>query len=224
MTAYQTYYFIFWLSLAAILYPISVLVIDFRRQPLYYKWLTALLLFSFLSDLVNQIQFYTIHLSMNYIINIYTVINPVLLCCFFYSVLNWQRLKPVLVVISVSHVAFSLFNLFFIQKETINSYSSIVETLIIMTLSILYYYKVLREMVLEKIYRSGLFWIVSAMFTFNSAKLVLFAFTHYLIVLQDNLILLMDIHNSMSIATSLIVGVGVSMQDETDLLDSVRPG
>jgi hypothetical protein len=205
----KTYDQIFYLSMGAILIPIAFLLIRFNRQPIEYKWLAIVLLFSFSCDFVNEVQYQLFRFPVNIIGNAYIVISPILLSCFFYHALKWRSLKAPLVIFNVCYALFSILNFFLIQKFDINTYSAIAEKLLTMLLCILYYYKVIKELPAEKIYYFGLFWIVSSMFIVNSAKLVLYTFAHYLVVFKDNLMVLWSIHNIMSIVYSLSIATGI---------------
>jgi hypothetical protein len=221
----ETHNRIFYLTMVAILVPIFLLLPKLNRRPVQYKWLTILLVFSFLCDFINEIQYLLFRFPVNIILNTYGVINPILLSCFFYSCLQWKKLKLPLIVFNVFYLLFSIANFAFIQKAGINTYSGIVEKLQVMILCLLFFHKVLKELPTRKIYNAGVFWIISSMFVVYSAKLVVFSFAHYLVLSNDNLILLWNTHNVMSIIFSLSVAVGVWMhQRNSSLSESPATG
>jgi hypothetical protein len=195
--------------MGATLIPAAILFARFNRQPVEYKWLAVLLMFSFLCDFVNEIQFRFFKFPVNIIGNLYVVLSPVLLGFFFYHTLKWKSIKIPLIVFCFAYVIFSITNFALIQKININTYSAIVEKLLIMSLSIMYFYKVLQELPAKKIYYIGLFWVISSLFIINSAKLVVYSFAEYLVVFKDNLIFLWGLHNILSIFGSLAITVGV---------------
>lgn len=168
-----------------------------------------LFLFSFLCDFLNEVQYHTVHLPVNYLGTVYYVLNPILLSIFFYHVLAWPSSKYIFIIFNLALLVFTVANFLLIQKETINTYSAILEKLLIMILCILYYYKVIRERPTDRIYSSGLFWIISSLFTISSAKLVLYTFAHYLVIFKDNLMVLWSIHNILSIVLSLLLTAGI---------------
>jgi hypothetical protein len=198
-----------YLSPGSILIPIVLLLKNFDRQSKEYKWLAITLIFSFACDVGAEILYRT-HLANNITANIYAIFNPLIISCFFYYCIGWKTLAKPLLIFNAIYFILSSLNFTFIQKIEINTYSSIVEKLLIMGLSILYYYKLLKELPTEKIYNLGLFWIVSALFFSNSAKLVLFSFVQYLIsIFQDNLVILWSIHHFISILCNLVIAFGV---------------
>jgi hypothetical protein len=205
----NTYNQIFYMSMGAILFPITFLFARIHRQPVEYKWLAIVLLFSFLCDFANEVQYQLFRFPVNIIGNAYIVVSPILLSCFFFHALKWKSLRIPLIVFNICYGLFSLVNYFLIQKIDINTYSAIVEKLLTMSLCLAYYYKVIKELPAEKIYHTGLFWVISVMFIINSAKLVLYTFAHYLVVFKDNLMILWGIHNIMSIVYSLSIAAGI---------------
>ena len=213
---YKTYNLIFYYSMGAILIPIVLLFFRYNRLSVEYKWLGILFLFSFLCDFLNEVQYHTVHLPVNYLGTVYYVLNPILLSIFFYHVLVWPSAKNIFIVFNVALLAFAVANFLLIQKETINTYSAILEKLLIMFLCILYYYKVIRERPADRIYHSGLFWIISSLFIISSAKLVLYTFAHYLVIFKDNLMVLWSIHNILSIILSLMLTVGILVRYRND--------
>jgi hypothetical protein len=219
----KIYNLAFYVSMGAILFPITLLLRGFRRQPVQYKWLAILLLFSFLCDFTNELQYHLFRLPVNIIGNAYVVVSPLLLSGFFYACLKWKSLKTPLIIFNIISVVFTVTNFAFIQKGNINTYSFIGEKLLIMVLSIMYYYKVLRELPAEKIYATGLFWVISTLFIINSAKLVIYTFTHYLVAFKDNLLLLWTIHNTMSIIASLAIGISLLIYSKNGRVHQTNP-
>jgi hypothetical protein len=209
--------------MGSILFPIALLLPVFRRLPLEYKWLAILLLFSFLCDFVNELQYIFFRLPVNIIGNTYGIVSPLLISGFFYSCLKWKSLKTPLIVFNVICFIFTVTNFALIQKGNINTYSYIGEKLLIMVFAIMYYYKVLRELPAARIYSIGLFWVISTFFTINSVKLVIYTFTHYLVAFKDNLLLLWTIHNSMSIIGSLAVGISILIHFRNNRLQNTKP-
>jgi hypothetical protein len=205
----QTFNLIFYLSMGAILVPIVILFSRISRQPPEYKWLAICLLFSFSCDFLNEVQYNFFKFPVNILGNFYVVVSPILLTFFFYYCLGWKSFRMPFVIFNIVYFLFSVANFAFVQKITINTYSAIIEKLLIMLLSILYFYKVIKELPAEKIYHIGLFWIISALFIINSAKLVLYSFAHYLVVFKDNLMFLWSLHNILSIVSSFGIAFGV---------------
>jgi hypothetical protein len=200
---------LFYTGVATVCIPLTLLIATFNRQPIEYRWLAAILALSFTCDTVAEIL-YRLGVLVNYSSSVWSICNPVLFAWFFYFVIGWKKLKPVVIIVTTIYFVFSVLNLLFVQKFEINTYSNIVGKLITMSFSIVYYYKLLKEMPTEKIYRMGIFLIVSSYFFTSSANLVTYSFAEYLIKIhQDNLISLWSMHNAINIIGNLVIGWGV---------------
>jgi hypothetical protein len=200
---------IFYLSVVSGFIPFILIATKINRQPIEYKWLAVVLLFSFLCDAATEILYALFKINVNIISTTFIIVNPLLLSIFFYHCLNWKAARTPLFIVNALFLLFSAFNLLYMQKGNINSYSAVLEKLLIMGFSITYFYKLLREMPAQKIYSIGLFWIISGMFIVHSAKLVLFSFAYYLVIFKDNLYILFNVHNSLSVVCNIIILVGV---------------
>jgi hypothetical protein len=196
------------LSIVARAVPTIILFCSYNRQPLYFKWLAALLLFSFCSDVVSVILI-IIGISPNISSSLYWILSPGLVSIFFYYSIQWPRLRSLLVGINVIYLCFAFINFAFIQRVSVNSYSQIIQALIILLLSIIYFYKLLKELPAEQLQKLPLFWIVSGFFFSNAGKLVVYSVTHYLIhFAQDNLVIVWSFHNFLAIIADLLIAYG----------------
>lgn len=195
----------FYTSLGVIAIPSVVLAFNFRRLQPAYKWLAFILWFSILCDIVAEI-FYRTGIHVNFASSTYAILNPLFISGFFYYAIGWQKLLRWILAINVAYLLFAIPNFTFFQKIDINSYSYILEKLIIMGFSVIYYYKLLKELPQEKVHKIAMFKIVSIIFIINSAKLVLYSFVTYLTSsFKDNLLVLFTIHNAMSIIQSGVI-------------------
>jgi divalent metal cation (Fe/Co/Zn/Cd) transporter len=128
---------------------------------------------------------------------------------FYLDIIESRSFRVPIVVIAVIQVSFAAVNYFLIQKESINSYSSVMESFIIVVLSIAYYYTLLKQLPARQLQELPLFWIVSALFFSSAGKLVIYAVTHYLIhIVQSNLIFIWTFHNFLSIICNLVIAYG----------------
>jgi hypothetical protein len=203
-------------AIGSALIPLVLTILNFKRQPPEIKWLAYILLLSFVCDLLSISLYKLFHFPVNFFGSIFTVLHIPVLSCFFYTVLKGRNLKIILIVVNVIYLFLSTSNFFFVQKLSLNTYTTIIEKLFVMTLSIMYFYRLLHDLPAARIYEIGLFWIISAMFITESAKLVLFSFVTYLITAyKDDLIVLWVIHNSMSVLYHLTIAWGVHLNNKS---------
>lgn len=203
---------LFYTSLVIILLPVVLLLISFNRQPIEYKWLAIILLLSLCCDLTSEILF---HLKMNVNLGgiLYGILSPFFFSIFFYCTLKWKPLIKPLIIANIMMLTFSLMNMLYIEKTRGSSFSAIPKSLVILALSIAYYYKLLKELPTKKIQDLPLFWVISAFFLTTAGKLVIYAFREYLInIFNDDLIFLWSLHNFLSVLGNLLIGFGVWLQ------------
>jgi hypothetical protein len=194
-----TYY-----TLVLVIIAIIMLAYRFSHQPPELKGLVYVLMFSLGCDLLTEFLYYVKNFN-NIGGTIYGTINPMLFSYFFYHCLRWPKWRRPLILVNLILLIFFVYNGLFLQKVAINSYSAILGHLLILFLSICYYYKLLKELPTSRIQDLPLFWIISAFFFTYSGKLVLMMVTNYMVtVLNDNLMVLWTLHNGLS-ALGLII-------------------
>jgi hypothetical protein len=144
---------------------------------------------------------------------VYNTISPIFYGMFFYHSIGWPHLKKGFIISISAFVLFSFLNFVFIQKSTINSNSSASDGIFIITLCMLYFYRLIKELPDEKIHRTPVFWMVCALLFTASTKMILFSFAHFLIdVYKDNLIILAQINLCINILFVALVTYGAYLQ------------
>lgn len=201
--------FTFYLSMIGISVPIIILLIKFKGQPREVKWLTFALISSLLCDLLSEFTVEVLHRNPNIWSLTYSFfVIPFISVFFFYSI-GWGNLKRWFVAINIVYIALLLVNFILVQRGSFNSYTLVLRTIIILLYSVIYFYKLIREMPSDEILKLPLFWLCAGLFFTSAGKLILYGVTNYLIsILNDNLIVLWSIHNLISIFGSIIIAVG----------------
>jgi hypothetical protein len=191
------------------LVPLFIILMRIRDLPVEYKWLAVYFALSFLCDAAGRIL-YANDINPNYAANVYVFLNLIPFT-FFYSYATRRRLmSPSLVVINIFFIVFCSMNLLFIQKFGINSYTFILNSLIILVLSILFFYRLLKDLPTEHVMALPLFWIMSAFFFSQSGKLVIFSVTNYMVeYLKDNLAIVWTFHNFLTIIANVLISYGL---------------
>ncbi len=205
--------FLFFSNLVAILISIIILFIQLKGQSREFVGLTFVLLLSFSCDVAAEI-FFRLHIkTQNIGGTTYFILAPSLFGYFFYHCLNWRSAKIQIIALVALLTTFSAYNSAFLQKDGMNSYSAILLSLFILGCSIIYYYKLLKELPTDRVQDLPLFWIISAFFFAHAGKLVLESVSHYMTTVRnDNLIVLWIFHNSLNVLGNLIIGYGVWLQ------------
>jgi hypothetical protein len=146
------------------------------------------------------------HASSAYNILVFPLISAI-----FYQVTGKTN-KRIFVVISAAVTIVGFINVFFIQKSSINSYTLIIQSIIIICYSLYYFYWLLRELPTSQLHLLPMFWINSAYILFFSGNLFLFVFTSYLVnVLNNDLLVYWSLHNVLGIIEGLMIIVALWM-------------
>jgi hypothetical protein len=183
----------------------------FKRREKYIKLIGLSFLFGFLANILSLVI--SNFKSLNGFINIphvlYFVSNFAFLTLAYYYVFGKRGGKWLVAATSI-FLPFTLANILYFQKASINSYSNVLLSVIIIIYCIVYFYKLMIDMPSLYIHHLPMFWFNAAFLIFHSGTFFLFAFTAYLInVLKNDLIVYWSFHNIISIIEHLIVLVGL---------------
>lgn len=157
----------------------------------------------------------------NYVINAYAIVDFCLLLWVYHEVFNNKNLKTFFQGSGVLLTMFGLVNLFLIQKGNFNSYTLIADSLVIIALSLYYFYWLLSNSNLEKPNGQPFFWINSGIVIYRSSTILLFMTREYFVnVLNDDLILLWTYNNTMGIIANLISFYGLWIAGRKTIITS----
>jgi hypothetical protein len=199
---------IFALSVLTILIPIIILFLAFNRQPVEVKWLAVFLCFSFSCDVMGPVLYWN-GSNPNYAVTFYWLFSTILLSIFFLRIIQWQNLTRVFVVVNILYLIFATLNAGWIQKSSVNTYTVIVQSIIVLTLSILYFYKLLKELPTQQLQKLSQFWIVCGFFFTYAGKLVVYTVTYYVINFETQTTdIIWNFHNFLTIIANVLIGYG----------------
>jgi hypothetical protein len=188
--------------------PLTFLLINIRRLQPSFKWLAVYLSLSIGCDIGGQILWQS-NMNPNLAGNVWTTFAIVPVSFFFYSIITAPYLKGVLIWVNVFHFAFACYNSFYLQGVMANGYTEIFTGLLILAFCIFYFYKLLHDLPTQQLHSLPLFWITSAFFFSYAGKMMIYAFTQYLVkYMGDNLLVVWAIHNFLSITGNLLMAYG----------------
>jgi hypothetical protein len=143
--------------------------------------------------------------------NLHTMLNPFLVAVFFFYLLRGRLLMILLIAFLSINFIFSI-NLS-LATQAYSSYNTLTESFLILSLSIAWYYRILKDPPKLTIQQLPEFWIVTGFFLPTSGKLIVYSVSTYLLnVLNDNLIVLQLIHNLLSILGNALIVYGMLVQ------------
>lgn len=120
-----------------------------------------------------------------YLLHFYTVLEFCGWIVIYYLLFESVIMKKILFVLGISFIVFSVVNSVFLQPlSTFNSNSRSLESIILVGLSITYFFKIFKEKKVVYLERNDLFWLNSAALIYFSGSFLLFGFSNLL--LQSN--------------------------------------
>jgi hypothetical protein len=186
-----------------------ILLIRFNSKQPYTKLLGIIFVASLAATLATH--YFVEVRSGNLGSSIYQIIKLPVVVLVYYFAKNKNNLAPYLVLIGIFE-AFALYNLFFLQQKTINSYTMVFSSVIVILLSIYYFYWLLQKLPTTKLHSLPMFWINSAWIIFYSGNLFLFIFASYLVEVQkDDMLIYWTLHNILAIIESFMIVIALWM-------------
>lgn len=134
------------------------------------------------SSITNFFTEILAHYKVNnmYIMNIYTVVEFILLAEVYKNELKKFISIRIINYIIFSFLVFFAFNIVFIQPITeLNNYVLVLESILLIIFSILYFYKTLQTLDTDELVKESMFWISAGTLFYFSATALIFLFAHY---------------------------------------------
>jgi hypothetical protein len=115
-----------------------------------------------------------------------------------------------LIVCTIIYFIFGIYNVFYVQPLTISSYNKLFASFLIISYTVMFFYKLMKDLPERQVHQLPMFWFNSALLIFYAGTLFLFAFTSYLInVLKNDLLFYMLFHNLLSVIHHYIFIIGL---------------
>jgi hypothetical protein len=153
----------------------------------------------------------SLKLNVNYGPSVYYIISFPIISAIYYYAVN-RKHKDIFILASTLCILFGVVNVLFIQQRDINSYTLIVQSIIVICYALYYFYWLIRELPTAQLHRLPMFWINSAYIIYFSGNLFLFVFTSYLVnVLNNDLLVYWTLHNVLGIIETLMIIVALWM-------------
>jgi hypothetical protein len=171
--------------------------------------------FVFLTSALANIIAYLLHRSgtfrgyMNLAHPVYTIITLGLYSRIYFIQLGKKNAK-VFLGVSIAFVFFALFNIFYIQGTTLNSYSKVFYSAIILVYCLLYFYVLMKDLPSLYVHHLPMFWFNSALLIFHAGTFFFYSFQDYLVnVLKNDLLVYSSLQNMWSILMHIIFIIGL---------------
>jgi len=180
-------------------------LIRYKAKQNYIKLLGLLLIASIMATACQFILF-EVKVTPNYASTLYHIFELPLLATIYYLATNRTIPRTSVIVIGAAYVLFGMWNLIFIQKQNINSYTLVVESIIIIFYSLYYFYWLIEKLPTTQLHRLPMFWLNSAWIFFFSGNLFFFVFISYLVNVEKNdLLVYWTLHNILKAIEVLMI-------------------
>lgn len=193
-------------SSSSTLIPFLIGISNLKVLSRQLKWLLAICFSALIAD--STALFLMINSVNNWpVLNLFSVVQITLFLIILDIDLkiSWHKYLLFLFVL------FAAINLFFVQSiNSFNSYSSYLGAVLLITLSLVYLFRLLRDLPTVDIYKFPPLWVVFAILTYYGGTLFLFLFNNYL--LSINLVTHKSIwvlHNSLNILKNLFFALAL---------------
>ncbi len=163
------------------LVPVVVGLARYRFLDVLKRWILALMLCSFTASILQFV------LAMQSIPNLfishfYVMVEFVLLAYIYKPTLKPYIPNVVFGVINIGFICFSLLNAFYIQGlKANNSYQRTLEAVIVIVWIMMYFYKTMKELKVQRIEREPLFLFSGGAFIFFAGTIFIYIFSNYLL-------------------------------------------
>jgi len=127
-----------------------------------------------------------------------------------FAVAFGKKYKNLLLGVGSIYTVFWFANFFFIQKDDLNTYTRVFGSIILIFYCLLYYYRLLTDLLVQELLRLPMVWYVTSNLMYNAGTLFLLLFVTYLIeVLHNDLLVYWSFHNILDIIQDLLIMVGL---------------
>lgn len=206
------HYFILFAIHSLLLVSVSLILWYWDKESTAFKWLAGLLLLSFICDAVGIANYtWRLNIEPNLPSNLHTMFNPFMVGLFFFYLIRGRKLMYFIAIFLLANFIFSITLSLSIQAYS--SYNTLTESFLILTLCIVWYFKMLKDPPASNIQQLPEFWVITGFFLPTSGKLIVYTVSTYLLnVLNDNLVILQTIHNLLSILGNALIAYGLFIQ------------
>jgi hypothetical protein len=192
------------------LLPLIIAVLHFKNYTREYKVITLHLLIVVVLSGIAVLLWLMKHNNLP-LLHLYTIAEFLMVSWFYSIILKDFVPARLILAVCIAFVVFAVLNSIFIQSWfTFNTFPRSVESLWIIGLSLITYYKMLSELKIRKMERSPVFWINTGFFVYFSGALFLFSLSNYILSLNHRLnIYIWTIHAILSILLYLFIFLGL---------------
>lgn len=204
-------------KLAAASIFIPFIIVLRKKSQLEYPmtFLAYLIYFMAITEVIAEILWWSSTNNLP-LLHLYIIVEFALLGWMYHLYLYKLLGRYLIPLIIVAFCTFSIINSLFIQSIfTFNTYARAIENLLLILLSLAYFYKMLKELKVKYLEKDPMFWINSGILVYFSGNLFIFIFSNYILPHKSLNMLFWSIHATLNlfIYTFYAIGLWLSRQN-----------
>ncbi|MEM9921823.1 MAG: hypothetical protein AAF990_27210 [Bacteroidota bacterium] len=168
-------------SVFFVLVPFVIFIVRYKNINRSQKLLGLLLVFSIITEITSFI-FGKLEQNNLFLFHLYTLAESLLIGVLYRKELKSTVGQKTIDGLLIVFVVFTIFSTVFIEPlDKFNAYVRAVESLLIIFLTIAFFYKIMKEVVIKRLERLPLFWMSVGLLIYFSAGLFIFIFSNYIL-------------------------------------------
>ncbi|CAH0995654.1 hypothetical protein EMA8858_01779 [Emticicia aquatica] len=190
--------------------PISIAIFRFRFLTKELKVIWYFLLMSVFFEVLSRTLLYLKFQNTLSLLHLYTVLEFINFGLFYHIVLGNFFSKKLIPNTIICFTLFAIINAFFIQKlDNFNTYASGIESILIIGLSLMCFYKMLIELDTRNPTKQPVFWINSGLLFYFAGSLFIFILSNF--IKSDNhlLSLAWGMHAFLMVILHIFISIGL---------------
>ncbi|UHG93775.1 hypothetical protein [Spirosoma oryzicola] len=190
---------------------LGVAVVRRRFLQAELRYIVDFLLLSLVGEVVSLILS-KLHIPNLFLLHIYTLIEFNIIALFYRRFFSNFYPKWLIIVLLTVFNSFAVFNTLFLQPLTVfNTYARGLESLMVIGLSILCFYKMLTELDIKRPETNPVFWINTGFLIYFAGSLILFILANVAIAQPNQSLSLMSwgLHSCLFVLMHLAFGLGL---------------
>jgi hypothetical protein len=188
--------------------PLVLGLLQLRKRHSGERLLLILITVALLTDTTSFILVYFFKSNAGFLSSVYRVLEFIFLALMYRSYFSNRWQKTAMLSLIYFFVGLQVVGLFLTHSDIVKSYSTVFSSITFITLSIAFFFKLMKDLPTLHLQRLAMFWINTAILVYFSGNFFLFLMNDYLVnVMHDNLMVYWSFHNMLNIIKNLLFAI-----------------
>lgn len=171
------------------LLPFMIIVImKWRQRPTYIKMLGIFGGVSVIAFVIQYAMILVLHIPRgnNFVYNCYILFEVIFLLLIFYVVVTSKQSRRRILISIFLYFIMWLADVVYHGFWNLNSYARSGGSILLIWISISFFYTLMRDLPAERIFKFPMFWLATAVLGYNAGIFIFFVLLEYLVVVLNN--------------------------------------